>query len=320
MVDRPANVCLARLGGVREGRRDRDRLWPSHPSRQLQIVSNLEGGVVKAILVKPGTRVTAGQPLVELDNTQFTAEFGKTTETYNALVARAARLQAEVTGRSPTFPTALTAAAPQLVATERALYVARLSELAAARGGRAGQARSGRTGARHRRRSKQAMRADGAALADREVAMVAPLVEKGIEPQIELLRAQTAQGQARGAADAARRWPSSSANGRRCGGAIRVTRRVRDRHRSQAVEPLTQTSAELANQGKTLPALGDRGAAVLRAPVPGIVNRVLVATVGGTVHPGEPLIESSRPTTRWSSRRRSSRPTSPSSTPASAPP
>jgi adhesin transport system membrane fusion protein len=259
------------------------------PSRQLQVVSNLEGGVVKAILVKPGAQVVAGQPLIQLDNTQFSADFGKSHESFDALLARTTRLQAEVDGRAPQFPIGLVEAAPQLVVTERALYSAHVSELAASSAVEFAKLEQARRGL-GQAEVEAAMRAEGARIADREVAMIAPLVEKGIEPQIELMRAQAAQSQARGAADGAalaiRRAHSAVAE------AESGLRSVRERFRSQSVEQLTQARAELANQRQALPALRDRVRRTdLRAPISGTVNRVLIATVGGSVRPGEPLVE-----------------------------
>ncbi len=259
------------------------------PSRQLQIVSNLEGGRVKAILVRAGMHVAAGQPLVQLDGTQFTAEFGKTSEAYDALVARAARLQGEVSGHAPLFPADLAARAPLLVATERALWSARLADLSAAsavESAKLDQARRGLGQAE----IESGTRALGAAAADSEVQLIAPLVAKGIEPRIELMRAETAQAQARGAA---------------AGTALAVSRArsavteaqsglyaVRERYRSQAVEALTMARAELAGQGASLPAAQDRLTRTqVRAPIAGTVNRVLVATIGGSVRAGEPLVE-----------------------------
>lgn len=256
------------------------------PSRQLQIVSNLEGGSVKAILVRAGEQVRAGQPLLRLDNTAFTADFGKTSETVNAMTARASRLTAEVSGRPAVYPAGLP---PQLVATERALASARAADLAAqaaVESAKLDQARRGLGQAE----VDAAARTQGAGFADREVAMIAPLVDKGIEPQIELVRAQTTAAQAHGAADTA------ALAIRRARGAVAEAasslRGVRERAHAAAVDALTTTRAELAGQGQALPALKDRvGRTELRAPIGGTVNRVLVATVGGTVRPGEPLIE-----------------------------
>lgn len=259
------------------------------PSSQLQIVSNLEGGSIKAILVRPGQRVVRGQPLLLLDNTAFTAEFGKANTSVNALVARAARLDGEVAGRAPVFPDGLAAAAPQLVATERSLAAARASDQAAASAVEAAKLEQAAR-ALSQAEVEAAARAEGARLADREVAMIAPLVEKGVEPQIELLRTQAAQAQAHGAADGAllaiRRARAAVAEARS------GLRSVRERYRAQAVDQLTTTRGDLAAQGETLPAYRDRVRRTeLRAPIGGTVNRVLVATVGGSVRPGEPLIE-----------------------------
>ena len=64
------------------------------PSSQLQVVSNLEGGIVEDILVRQGQQVSAGDELIRLDQTQTTAEFGSGEATLSALVVKIARLQA----------------------------------------------------------------------------------------------------------------------------------------------------------------------------------------------------------------------------------
>lgn len=259
------------------------------PQRQLQIVSNLEGGFVKSILVKPGSKVTAGQPLVILDSSQFGAEFGKTSESFNALAVRAARLQAEVSGRPPLFPETLLASAPILVATEQTLLAARRADLAAASNVEQAKLEQARR-ALGQAEVEASMRAEAASLADREVSMIKPLVDKGIEPLIELIRAQTAQSQARGLAG------TSQLAILRARAAIAEAQSglaaVRDRYRAQALEQLALARADLAGQGEALPALQNRLArTIVRAPVAGTVNRVLVATIGGTIRPGEPLVE-----------------------------
>ncbi len=259
------------------------------PSRQLQIVSNLEGGTVKAILVRAGATVRAGQPLLQLDGAQFSAEFGKTSATFQALTARVARLEGEVAGRAPAYPAALTGSAPQIVANERALYAARTADQSAAASVEQARLEQAER-ALGQAQVEAGMRAGAVALADSEVAMLTPLVTKGIEPRIELTRALAAQAQARGAASGGALAVS------RARGAVAEARSglrgVRERYRSQSAESLTSARAELAAQGVTLPALQDRVTRTeVRAPIAGTVNRVLVATVGGSVRPFEPLVE-----------------------------
>ena len=59
------------------------------PSSRLQVVSNLEGGVVAEILVHSGDKVAQGQPLLRLDATAVTADFNRSDTTQDALLARA---------------------------------------------------------------------------------------------------------------------------------------------------------------------------------------------------------------------------------------
>ena len=99
------------------------------PSSRLQVVSNLEGGVVGEILVKAGDRVKQGQTLLRLDDTATSADFARSDTSIDALKARAARLEAEAKGRSLVFPAALETAAPTLVANERALHNAQIGQL-----------------------------------------------------------------------------------------------------------------------------------------------------------------------------------------------
>jgi len=256
------------------------------PARQLQIVSNLEGGVVAAILVRPGARVAAGQPLVRLDRSQFGADYGRTSQSWQALAARAARLEAEVAGRTPLFPAGL---APAVVATETALFSARRSEVAAASALEAAKLTQAER-ALGETQAEAAVRGQAVTLAAQEAAMVAPLVDKGIEPRIALVRAESALTQARGIAGAA---GLSIARARAAVAEARAgLRGVVDRSRAEASTQLAQARAELAAQQAALPAAADRlSRTIVRAPVAGTVNRVLVATVGGSVRPGEPLVE-----------------------------
>jgi adhesin transport system membrane fusion protein len=259
------------------------------PSHQLQVVSNLEGGIVRTIAVRPGDHVAAGQLLLRLDKTQFNAELGRTSGSYDALLARTARLEAEARGTLLAFPADLVARAPAVVATERAAYSARLADLAAASGTTSAKLDQAQR-ALGEAEVEAGSRAQAATATAREVAMIAPLVEKGIEPQIELLRAQSAAAQAAGARTGA------DLAVRRARAAVAETqaeaRNVASKFRADATESLTQTRADLASQSQALPALADRVSRTeVRAPIAGTVNRVLVATVGGTIQPGAPLVE-----------------------------
>ncbi|RAX40855.1 HlyD family type I secretion periplasmic adaptor subunit [Rhizobium tropici] len=94
-------------------------------------VKHLKGGIARAILVKNGDHVAAGQVLVRLDDTQTKANLAIIRKRLNELSARTARLAAERDGRQDiAFPTELLSDATDadvaaIMAGERRLFLDR---------------------------------------------------------------------------------------------------------------------------------------------------------------------------------------------------
>ena len=133
------------------------------PSGQVQVVQNLEGGIVTELLTKEGQVVDKDQVLLRIDDTRFTSSYNETRAKQLALMAAAARLRAESEGRKPEFPAEIR---PELVRTESELYRARSETL---------------------RQSVLALERS-LRLAQQELRMTAPAVEKGAVSEVELLR------------------------------------------------------------------------------------------------------------------------------------
>ncbi|HEX8366891.1 MAG TPA: HlyD family type I secretion periplasmic adaptor subunit [Allosphingosinicella sp.] len=258
-------------------------------SSQLQIVSNLEGGVVEAILVQPGQMVQENAELVRLDPTSTSSELGSGEASIVALAAKIARLEAEVAGREPVYPNAADAAAAAQIAIERSLHASRMSELAQLTS--AAQARI----LQAQRAIAEADAAYQARVTARdarrqEAAMIRPLVERGIEPRMSLTQAESAAAiaasEAAAAAAAASRARASLSEAQATFG------QQQGDWRTRAATELATAQAEFAARRRAMPALSERVArTVVRSPVRGRVNRVLVTTVGGSVAPGAPLVE-----------------------------
>lgn len=259
------------------------------PSSQLQVVSNLEGGIVEDILVKAGQEVRSGDPLIRLDPTATGSEYGSGEASLSALQVKIARLRAEVEGREPVYPPARDQVLADQIRIEQALHASRMADLA-----------SIMTGARARlsqaqRAVAEAESAYQARITTRdarraEARLIRPLVERGIEPRLSLVQiesaADVAASEAAAAAAAASRARASVAE------AIASISQLQQEWRAQAANELAAAQAELSARARALPALAERmERTVLRAPLPGRVNRVLVTTRGGTIRPGEPLVE-----------------------------
>lgn len=259
------------------------------PSSRLQVLSNLEGGVVSQILVRPGDLVKRGQPLVRLDQTQAGAELGSSTVTVGALQAKIARLEAEIAGRNPVYPAPSTPEVAEQISIERSLHAARMGDLASstsAASAREAQAQRAVAEARAAYESRVSARDS----ARRQLEIMRPLVERGIEPQVTLIQlensAATSGSEAAQASAAIARAQASVAEARAS------LSQVRGAWRAQAGTELATAQSEMAARRQLMPSLAAKmSRAVVTSPVDGRVNRVMVTTVGGSIGAGQPIVE-----------------------------
>lgn len=255
------------------------------PSSKMQVLSNLEGGVVEEILVKSGQDVRKDDVLVRLSPTLSTAELGSNSASVAALRARAVRLRAEVQGTAPDY----SGLPADIVATEEALHRARAAEISGL--GAAGSARTVQAvRSVSEARSILAARRSNLESSRRELEMLRPLAERQIVSRVDLLKAENAVAVAENEAAAA------GAAVARAESAVAEARAANSQARSdwlgRAGMELTTTQAELAAREKTMPALSDKvDRTTIRSPMTGRVNRVLVTTVGGSVNAGMPVVE-----------------------------
>jgi adhesin transport system membrane fusion protein len=259
------------------------------PSSQLQVVSNLEGGVIQDILVRSGQQVRAGDPLIRLDRTQTNAEYGSGEATISALTMKIARLEAEVGGREPVYPAASDPALADQIRIEQALHAARMADLAAISGAASARINQAERAVAEAQATYQS-RSSAYEQRRSEARLIRPLVERGIEPRLSLVQAESAATIARSDMDAAGEVISRARGG--VAEARSTLAQARQEWRAQAGTELATAQAEYAARLRALPALADRASrTVLRAPLAGRIHRVLVTTRGGSIRPGEPVVE-----------------------------
>lgn len=259
------------------------------PSAKLQVIQNLEGGIVTEILAKQGALVKQGDRLVALSTVQHDAEQQVRFQQVLSLDARASRLAAQARGTDPEFSDRVLRHAPELVAVERAAFTARKAELEA-------QLAVMDTQIDQRQRELQEARITLEAtrrsleLGREERATIAMLVQRGLEPRLELVRVDRGIAEMQARAEAA---PVTIARVESAIGEIRSRKAAAQaQFRSEALAELNRTTVEMQSLQKSLPALADRVArADIRSPLRGVVNRVFVNTVGGVVKPGDPIVE-----------------------------
>ncbi|MFA5081987.1 MAG: HlyD family type I secretion periplasmic adaptor subunit [Hydrogenophilaceae bacterium] len=259
------------------------------PSRQLQVMQAVDGGVVSEINVREGQIVEAGQQLLKIDPTRFVSSLGENRSQYLAFMAKAARLRAIAQGSGFVVPPEVAKEAPDLAEQERSLYLSRQSELDA-QIGIARQQLAQRTQELVEVKSRRDQAAQAYDLTARELAVTKPLAGSGAVSEVELLRLERDLGRFRGDRDQAAaqitRIQSAIAE------AQRKIQEVDLNFRNQARIELGDTMAKINSLSETSSALSDRVKhSSVKSPVRGTVKRLLVNTVGGVVQPGADIIE-----------------------------
>lgn len=259
------------------------------PSRQLQVLQSIDGGLVSEILVREGEVVEAGQLLIKIDETRFASSVKENRAQVLGLLARAARLKALSDGKPFVAPPEVAREAPEIVAQELQLYEAKKAELNAAVA-IARQQLAQRQQELSEVQAKRTQAAQGYDLTSKELAVTKPLINSGAVSEVELLRLERDVGRYRGERDQA------SAQITRVQAAIAEAQKkieeVELNFRNEAGKELSETNAKLAQLEEGGVALSDRvKQSSIRSPVRGTVKRLLVNTVGGVVQPGKDMIE-----------------------------
>lgn len=259
------------------------------PSSKIQVIQNLEGGILSEVLVAEGQVVEKGDVLLKIDDTRFTSSFMETKLKYWELLARAARLEAEAKGKELELPDELMVERPALAAAERSLYLARQRELQSNIDVLEQQARQRQQELAENQSKLNKLRISYE-LSNQELEMSEPLVSVGVISEVEILRLKRTVNELRGDMETTRlAIPRirSSLN--------EVRQKIEDvkiRFQSEASSQLSEVQAELNRSQATITSAQDRVSRThVRAPVKGKINRLMINTLGGVIQPGEDLVE-----------------------------
>jgi adhesin transport system membrane fusion protein len=258
------------------------------PSRQLQVVQNLEGGIVSEILVREGDLVERGQVLLRIDATRFASAFNESQVREFELVAKLARLQAEADGSDFVAPDNYPVQFRLQLERERNLYRAREQELRANLLVTERQLEQRRQELREARSKEEQIRSSYSLLLQ-ELDIMQPLVGEGVISEVEYLRLRRQVNDMKGELAGVRlsipriEAAISEHKSRLNEGELQF--------RSRARAELNEMSGELARLKETLQGMQDRITRTeVRSPVKGTVKQLLVNSVAGVVQPGDQLL------------------------------
>jgi adhesin transport system membrane fusion protein len=232
------------------------------PSRQMQVVQTLEGGIVQDIMVSEGSIVNKDQVIIRIDDTSFASQLGEVKERRGAMAARVLRLEAEAHGaKTLSFPPELVRDAPRAAEAEKSVFDARARKLD----------QDIDVLAQQETRLDESLK-----LLSREIELTKPLYEQKIVPEIEKLRLERQANELRG---------QLAETKSRIGNVVAA-------FRSQADEDLAKSRGDLAVLDENIRAASDKVRRTeLRSPVHGIVNKLNVTTVGAVMQPGANVMD-----------------------------
>ncbi|MEF1290795.1 HlyD family type I secretion periplasmic adaptor subunit [Vibrio sp. M260118] len=279
------------------------------PSSQIQVVQNLEGGLVKEILVREGQKVEKGQQLLLIDDTRFRSDYREREQQVANLTASVLQLSASITSveiqedfdennwidsvrlnfNKLAFPPILEEVQPDLVARQRAEYRQDLNELRNQISLLDQQVKQKQQDLVEIQARVRNLR-ESYRFANKELEITKPLAEEGVVPRIELLKLQ------RQVNDTRREMTSSELKVPVLQSAIREAMLSRidaaQKFRSEQQEKLNQAQDKLSSLTESTIGLEDRvNRTVVTSPVTGTVKTLNVNTVGGVIQPGMDIVE-----------------------------
>ena len=259
------------------------------PSSQVQVVHNLEGGIVAEIPVREGAIVEPGEVLVRIDDVRAASELRESRQRYLALQGALSRLRAEVDDVPVAFAPEIMTEASGVAQSEGALYRARKEALQSELEILRSQAAQ-----REQELTELATRLGqlerSHALALEELEITEPLAASRVVSRVQLLRLEREVNDLAGELEATRLAVP------RVEAALReATRRIDERQlsfRAEAQRELTAVQVEAAALQEVITAEADMVSRTeVRSPVRGTVKQLFVNTVGGVIQPGADLVE-----------------------------
>jgi membrane fusion protein, adhesin transport system len=261
------------------------------PSSQIQLIQNLEGGIMAGILVHEGDLVEKDQVLLRIDNTTAQSNYDDLHSRYLSDIAAVTRLEAEIAGTPAddiVFPDDLMKDAPEVADAERKNAAIRHDQLETQVGILRDQATQKEQEV-DQLTSKIENLKQSLALAQKQLNIVNSMGE-GVVSQVDKLKAQRDVHDLKSELEVTQLQLPQAQSAKQ-----EAESRVREQQltfRSEAATELSKQRLDLASVRQQLKATKDKVSRTeVRSPVRGTVKEIKIRTIGGVIKPGEDLME-----------------------------
>ena len=259
------------------------------PSKQIQTVQNLEGGILTEMFVKEGDLVEEGQVLLRLDDIQFSSTLNENKLKYYELLANQSRLLAEVEGKDFVVPDEIQKIYPALARRIKQLYQSRVDQHKATIRVLQEKVQQAQQAILEQKAKAQQL-SNSLKLVQEEIGISEPLVKEGAISEVEILRLRRTENDITGELQTTRHSiPRLESELQEAKDLIEETR---IKYKSEVLTEYNDVKADLDQISATLVSMEDRVARTqVYSPVKGTVKQIKVNTIGGVVRPGMDLID-----------------------------
>lgn len=259
------------------------------PSQQVQVIQNLEGGILEALLVAEGQIVEKGDVLVRLDNTVASSHYRDAFAKSIEHMAAISRLTAQVNKTDITFPQEVADHDPQITKEQLNIFEAYKNQLSL-------ELKILRSEYNQKIqeikeiKGKQTELNKSLKLAREQKKIAEPLMKKGLYSRVDFIKLDRdvvgLQGQINALKLSLPRLKNAAEEAQE-----RMAQR-RAEASSLAYEEISRRRIELNSLKQTIAAGQDRVTRKdVRSPVRGTVKQIIINTIGGVIRPGEAILE-----------------------------
>ena len=279
-------ILWANFAEIDEIARGSGKVIPTH---KIQVVQNLEGGIVSEVFVKEGDVVKIDQPLLKLQDILFSSSFAENQIKINELQAKLTRLEAESLDKPFKVPKNTNKKFQILLDDEESLYYSDISQLQSSLNVILSQLTQRKNELIEAKAKKRQLKRS-LDLIEEEIAMKKPLVKRGVVPSIDFLTLKREKNNIEGNLEAVTlsipRIESTITESKRKYEEIKLI------FQNKAKREFNEVKAELLRIKESLTVLGDRVyRTVVRSPVSGTIKQLFVNTRGGVIRPGMDIVE-----------------------------
>lgn len=259
------------------------------PSMHLQVVQNLEGGIVKELMVREGDSVKKGDILLQLSDIKAVSDFRENHLQYKALKAKLYRLEAESNAQDFVADASKKEELSEFLAHELSIFLSNKTQLVN-KIKILNEQLNQKINEYDSAKSKMELLEENKNLILKEEQISKELLGRGVEAKVDFLKLQRERNEIERQIDDVKnsipriRFAINELKGK--------MQQEKIDYQTKAKQEFSETAAELERlKAGALPLQDQVTRTKLEAPVNGIVKQLFVNTVGGVIRPGMDILE-----------------------------